>query len=136
MRELGEGMKRIFDLMHESELERPVLYSNGLWFSVTLNNKTIYSAKQQEWLNLFRNQELTISQKKIVLLGMAEKEISPLDIQNALNTKDLLTYTSEVSKLRTKGVLKEIRTNVEAKKLTLKLNKQKNQISRFTVVTK
>jgi ATP-dependent DNA helicase RecG len=40
MRELGEGMRRIFDLMNESELERPVLYSNGLWFSVTLNKKT------------------------------------------------------------------------------------------------
>lgn len=37
MRELGEGMKRIFDLMSESELERPILYSNGLWFSVTLS---------------------------------------------------------------------------------------------------
>ena len=42
MRELGEGMKRIFDLMNESELEKPILYSNGLWFSVTLNNKTVY----------------------------------------------------------------------------------------------
>ncbi len=41
MRELGEGMKRIFDLMNESKLEKPILYSNGLWFSVTLNNKTI-----------------------------------------------------------------------------------------------
>ena len=37
MRELGEGMKRIFDLMSESELEKPILYSNGLWFSVTLS---------------------------------------------------------------------------------------------------
>jgi ATP-dependent DNA helicase RecG len=43
MRELGEGMKRIFNLMNENELERPALYSNGLWFSVTLNNKTIYT---------------------------------------------------------------------------------------------
>jgi len=41
MRELGEGMKRIFDLMSENELERPILYSNGLWFSVILNHKTV-----------------------------------------------------------------------------------------------
>jgi len=38
MREPGEGMKRIFNLMQEQELERPELYSNGLWFSVTLRN--------------------------------------------------------------------------------------------------
>lgn len=37
MRELGEGMKRIFSLMQEQELEKPELYSNGLWFRVTLS---------------------------------------------------------------------------------------------------
>jgi ATP-dependent DNA helicase RecG len=37
MRELGEGMKRIFDLMNINEFEKPILYSNGLWFSVTLS---------------------------------------------------------------------------------------------------
>jgi ATP-dependent DNA helicase RecG len=43
MRELGEGMKRIFSLMQEQELAKPTLYSNGLWFSVTLSNKTTLS---------------------------------------------------------------------------------------------
>lgn len=41
MRELGEGMKRIFDLMNENDLEKPILYSNGLWFSVTMIRGTI-----------------------------------------------------------------------------------------------
>jgi ATP-dependent DNA helicase RecG len=36
MRELGEGIKRIFTLMEENKLEKPVLYSNGLWFRITL----------------------------------------------------------------------------------------------------
>jgi ATP-dependent DNA helicase RecG len=40
MRELGEGMKRIFGLMEEQQLEKPELYSNGLWFRITLSNKT------------------------------------------------------------------------------------------------
>ena len=39
MRELGEGMKRIFNLMSENELEKPVLYSNDSWFKVTLRKK-------------------------------------------------------------------------------------------------
>jgi ATP-dependent DNA helicase RecG len=41
MRELGEGMKRIFALMNDNDLERPILHSNGLWFSITLKNKTV-----------------------------------------------------------------------------------------------
>jgi len=40
MRELGEGMSRIFNLMDENELKRPILYSNGSWFSVTFTKKT------------------------------------------------------------------------------------------------
>ena len=38
MREIGEGMKRIFSLMQEQKLEKPELYSNGLWFRVTFSN--------------------------------------------------------------------------------------------------
>ncbi len=73
MRELGEGMKRIFNLMQEQELERPKLYSNGLWFRVTLSNKTIFSPQQLQWLQLFEKQELTKDQKQIVILGMGNK---------------------------------------------------------------
>ena len=40
MREIGEGMKRIFSLMQEQKLEKPELYSNGLWFRVTFSNNT------------------------------------------------------------------------------------------------
>ncbi len=39
MREMGEGMKRIFTLMRQSKLQKPKLYSNTVWFSVTLFNK-------------------------------------------------------------------------------------------------
>ena len=41
MRELGEGMKRIFGLMQAQELAKPELYSNGIWFRVTLFNKSM-----------------------------------------------------------------------------------------------
>lgn len=40
MRELGEGMKRIFGVMEEKALGKPELYSNGLWFRVTLSEKS------------------------------------------------------------------------------------------------
>jgi len=40
MREMGEGMKRIFALMQQNELQKPKLYSNAVWFTVTLFNKS------------------------------------------------------------------------------------------------
>ncbi|MFZ4816848.1 MAG: ATP-binding protein [Phototrophicaceae bacterium] len=39
MRELGEGIRRIFEEMERNALDRPILYSNSTWFSVTLNRK-------------------------------------------------------------------------------------------------
>jgi ATP-dependent DNA helicase RecG len=43
MRELGEGMKRIFELMQEQQLQKPKLYSNSIWFKVTLSGTKEYS---------------------------------------------------------------------------------------------
>lgn len=134
MRELGEGMRRIFGLMSENEMEKPLLYSNGLWFSVTLYNRTIFTTKQEAWLNLFTAHKLSSNQKKIVLLGIEGESISPSDIRHALNTDDLLVYTTEVTELRKKGLLKEICTSFEAKKIADREKRSKNQIARFRVV--
>lgn len=41
VRELGEGMKRMFELMEQRELQKPILYSNSLWFSVILSHKRV-----------------------------------------------------------------------------------------------
>ncbi|MDQ1354789.1 MAG: ATP-dependent helicase RecG [Acidobacteriota bacterium] len=46
MRELGEGIKRIFELMEQSELDKPKLFSNSIWFSVTLPHKSIFTSQQ------------------------------------------------------------------------------------------
>ncbi len=46
MRELGEGMKRIFELMEQRQLQKPILYSNELWFSVTLPHKSVFNQQQ------------------------------------------------------------------------------------------
>ena len=43
MRELGEGIKRIFELMEQSELDKPTLYSNSVSFSVILARKSVVS---------------------------------------------------------------------------------------------
>jgi len=83
---------------------------------------------------MFSKHELNNNQKKIVLLGMDDKEISPADIQNGLNAIDLLTYNNEVTELRTKGLLIEIRNKIQAKSLANRKGVPRNQITRFKVV--
>jgi ATP-dependent DNA helicase RecG len=135
MRELGEGMKRIFSLMQEQELERPELYSNGLWFRVTLSNKTIFTAKQIEWLQQFDKYGLTENQKQIILLGLGDKEISASDIFRALNISNTETekFTKEITVLRTQGILTELMTSQQAYNLAKKLGKIKKDIPRYKV---
>lgn len=64
MRELGEGMKRIFTLMQDNDLQKPKLYSNTNWFTITLYNTTVYSTKENEFLQLFDRYNLSKNQKK------------------------------------------------------------------------
>ena len=135
MRELGEGMKRIFSLMQEQELEKPELYSNGLWFRVTLSNKTIFSTKQLEWLQQFDKFNLSKNQKQIVLLGLGDKEISSNDIFKALNISNTETekFTQEVTVLRKYGILENFRTSEQAKNIAFKTKKNKKDVPRYKV---
>ncbi len=41
MRELGEGIKRIFGIMEAQSFAKPTFYSNGLWFKVIFLNKMV-----------------------------------------------------------------------------------------------
>lgn len=132
MRELGEGIKRMFDLMAENELAEPQLYSNNNWFRVTLPHKSVFSAPQQEWLGLFPA-GLTPHQKKIVLLGMNGREISPADIYRALTKNDRDLYDREVTALRKANILVNIRSNAAATTLAEQQNIPKQQIPRFKV---
>lgn len=82
MREMGEGMKRIFNLMEENELQRPQLYSNTVWFTVTLFNKSSFSNLQLSFLELFSKYDLSSIQKRILVAGMNDKELSGRNIQS------------------------------------------------------
>ncbi len=135
MREIGEGMKRIFTLMEQNDRQKPVLYSNTNWFTVTLYNKSVFSTKQEEFLQLYEKFNLTSNQKKIVLLGINEKEISPNDIYKAMNSEDRDTYDSEVTGLRKLGILIEIRTNSQALLYSKKNKIAKQKVPRFKIKT-
>ena len=104
MRELGEGLKRIFELMRENELDAPKLSNDGNSFSITLPNKSIFSSQEEEWLLMFQQFALSPLQKRIIVLGMNDAEISPKDIYKAMNSDNRNTYDKEVTGLRKKNV--------------------------------
>jgi ATP-dependent DNA helicase RecG len=134
MREMGEGMKRIFTLMQKNELQKPKLYSNTVWFTVTLFNKSDFSPIQQDFLRLFSDYELTPLQKRILVAGMDGKELSPEDIYLAMNTRDRDTYDREITSLRNQHLLQTTITNPQASSIAKRDNLNKQKIGRFKVV--
>jgi hypothetical protein len=133
MRELGEGMKRIFELMTANELQKPKLLSEGTSFTITLPHRSVFSAQQEQWLLMFQQFNLTPLQKKILVLGMNDREVSPSDIYKAINTKDRNTYDFEVTGLRVAGILIEIRTNVQSTRYARANRIPKSDVPRFKV---
>ncbi|MEO6039305.1 MAG: ATP-binding protein [Saprospiraceae bacterium] len=133
MREIGEGMKRIFQLMEKIDRQRPLLYSNTNWFAVTFFNISIFSPRQEAFLNEFKYFNLTENQQKIVLLGIDGAEIAQEDIYRAMNSSDRDTYDREVTGLRKMGLLHETRTNPQTGKISELTGIPKRKIARFKV---
>lgn len=133
MRELGEGMQRIFLAMERSELQKPTINVDDTSFSITLWNKSVFSPEQIQWLNVFREYDLTQLQKKVVVCGMNGHLISPQDIYDAMNTDDRNAYDREVTALRNSGILAETMTNAQAAQSAKQNNIPKQTIPRFKV---
>jgi ATP-dependent DNA helicase RecG len=127
MRELGEGVRRMFELMEQSELDSPKFYSNTTSFRVTLHSRSLFTTQEQAWLNEFKEYHLSRLQKRIVVRGMNGVALSRNAIVQAMNNKDRDTYDKEVTGLREAGILEDIRST------TRQQNIDKNDIPRFRV---
>lgn len=134
MRELGEGIRRIIDLMESQELERPDIESQNGTFRISLSHKSIYSEREQSWLKLFEGYDLDVYQKRVIVAGMEGRELSPTVIYMALQSKDRNIYDRAITTLRVSGILEEIRTSTAAGRLAKQKRLQKQDIPRFKVV--
>lgn len=105
MRELGEGMKRIYELMSANDLTPPDLYSDNNVFSITLHHRYIYSQEERLWLENFSEFDLSREQKTIVRLGYNGHVISPKEIWDEVGIVDTDYYRILVESLRSLGIL-------------------------------
>lgn len=133
MREMGEGLSRIYDLMESQELSAPELISQNNSFKIVLHHKSVYSQKELDWLKLFEEFELDSDQKKIVIAGIDQKELSPKDIYGAIRTDDRNRYDKCVSGLRVKGIMDEICSNSAATLMARKKRMNKQAVARFKI---
>lgn len=105
MRELGEGIRRMFELMRQNELIPPELSTDGNSFCVTLKHNTIYDQQQTLWLQEFEAFHLSREQKAIVVLGQGGKLVAPQDIWDSLGIVDTDRYRQLIKSLQVLGII-------------------------------
>lgn len=135
MREMGEGIRRIFDLMKEQELAPPQISSAQGRFVISMSHKSIYSERELMWLSLFKEYDLDQYQKRIIIAGIDGRKLSPAIIYAALGSPDRNLYDRSVTMLRISGILSEIRSAGEASVISRRDHRPKQEIERFIVVT-
>ena len=134
MRELGEGVRRIFELMKSNELAPPEILNRPDQFTVTLHHKSLYSPEHVVWLEEFVEFDLTREEKVIVVLGYGGREIAPNDIFRNLGIDDTEHYRQLVSSLQQKGILKTTLTKAEVRNSARSKRVGARDIPKFKIV--
>ena len=100
MRELGEGLRRIFNLMQKNELTPPELNNTSTSFSLSLHHKTVYAPEELLWLEQFLHLGLNHEQKAVVVMGKGNRLIAPQDIWDNLGIVDTEHYRQLIASLQ------------------------------------
>jgi len=125
---LGEGIRRIFDLMKSSALAEPEFRDEVNQFVVSLRNSSLYEPKVKLWLSMFEKFKLDENQIAVLSLGFDRARFSTQDIINRLGLVDVDKVREIITPLRSMGILK--RSNPIPKR-----GVPKRELPVYTVVT-
>ena len=134
MRELGEGIRRIFELMKNNDLAAPDLESKNKSFKVTLSQKHIFTKEEKLWLDNFEHLDLTREQKTVVRLGTNGKLFSVDEIWEAVGIVDTDKYRQLLESLRQLGILRRTIKRIQAKNIAWKNHTSKKEIKQFEII--
>ena len=112
MREMGEGILRMFDAMRNSELVDPELSADLEHFSVTLRSQSIFNRQDIEWLESYKEFDLEKNEQRVVLLGRDGHLLSTNEIINVTGIVDIDDFRALSEQLRRKGVVYNARPRV------------------------
>ncbi len=133
IRELGEGIRRIFELMQKNDMVQPKIVSRNKSYSITLYYKYVYTKEEQLWLEAFEDLNLTREQKTVVRLGVNGRLISAKEIFETVGIIDEKVYRELVQSLMKMGVFETTLSDNEIFKLIKKYSGSRKAVPRFRV---
>ena len=133
MRELGEGIRRIYELMTSNDLTAPELRAEPDAFSISLQHRHLYSEEEKLWLEQFAALKLNREQKTVVRLGYNGHVVSAKEIWEAVGIIDTDAYRRLIESLMRLGVLKAKITRYEVQNFSKKNKMPRKSVPRYVV---
>lgn len=134
IREMGEGIRRMFNVMRSSALAEPEIESETTGFNVTLYHKSLYDPNVKLWLTTFDPHKLTENQLAIIALGYGGKEFSTQDIIDRLGIIDIDQLQQTITPLRKLGLLERTKTHAQAYKHAERHRIPKREVPTYRVI--
>lgn len=135
MREMGEGIRRIFALMKQNDLMQPELRNTENAFTVILHSKSVFTDEDQRFLKAFELLNLNREESLIALLGKNQDLLSPQQIYERLELVDWDDYRRIIDQIQIKGLLFNTKTEEEKDKIAKSKNLSKRDVKRLKVRT-
>jgi ATP-dependent DNA helicase RecG len=132
MREIGEGMLRIFATMRDQDLVPPEIDCDASQFTIVLRHRSVFSPKDQEWLEAYAQYDLSRDEQRAVLLGRDGHALSTNEIIRALAIIDVDQFRQLVENLRRKGILYNVLSRAETGR-ELRAAGTKREVGRFGI---
>lgn len=133
IRELGEGIRRIYELMQVNDLVNPLIASGNNTYSITLFYKYIYTKEEKLWLEQFEQLQLSREQKTIVRLGINGRLISTREIFDAVGIVSEETYRQLIVSLRNLGILDTKLNKSEITRIAMTKKLSRKAVPRYTI---
>ena len=105
VREMGEGILRMFAAMRDNDLVDPELSADAENFVVTLRSRSIFNQQDIEWLEGYKEFDLEKNEQRVVLLGRDGHLLSTNEIINVAGIIDIDDFRALYEQLRMKGII-------------------------------
>lgn len=135
VREMGEGIRRIFDVMRSNALAEPDIQSASDNFVVSLFHRSLYDPKVKFWLSLFEEHKLSESQTAVLALGYEDREFSTQDIIDRLGIVDTDQVREILTPLRQLGLVVRTKSHAHAYKFANDKKLAKRSVPIYKVVS-
>jgi ATP-dependent DNA helicase RecG len=133
MREMGEGMLRIFATMSAVDLVPPELVVDAEKFDIVLHHRSVFSPKDQEWLRAYEGYNLSRDEQRAILLGRDGHLLSTNEIVKALGIIDTDEFRQLIEQLRRKGILYNALQRGAPTRTALRAAGTKRDVGRYAI---